>query len=444
MLQSTALGLLKSGQNVFLTGSAGTGKTYVLNQYIAYLREQGVPVAITASTGIAATHLGGQTIHSWSGLGIAEEVTENHIEKLLKKKPVRQRIERTKVLIIDEISMLSLTHLHCIDQILRCVRRQDHPFGGLQVILCGDFFQLPPVSTEREPSYQRLAFMAPVWVELDLQVCYLTEQFRTGDDDLIRLLNDIRTGEVSDINQDLLVEKLTDSQEKNAEGIIRLFTHNADVENENQEHLEKLDGFSYDYYSSSRGSTTVIDSLRKSVLAPDTLSLKKGAQVMFVKNNPDLGYMNGTLGTVVDISSDEWPIVTTLDSTTYTVKPETWQVLDEMGELRGSYSQLPLRLAWAITIHKSQGMSLDAAVIDLSKTFETGQGYVALSRVRSWEGLILKGANQKALSMDELVMRADQRFQELSEQTELGWQALDQKVQDQLHQQFLFQSGGLI
>jgi len=213
MLQATALKILKAGQNVFLTGSAGAGKTYLLNQYIAYLREHGITVAVTASTGIAATHIGGQTIHSWCGLGIKDFITQQDLEKIAKRKPVRDRLQKVQVLVIDEISMLSKDNLAGVNQILQYFKQSNAAFGGIQVIFCGDFFQLPPVSKERRPSFERLAFMSPAWVEAQLQICYLTEQFRAGDSDLINVLNEIRSGDFSDSSQDLLWEKLEQSAE---------------------------------------------------------------------------------------------------------------------------------------------------------------------------------------------------------------------------------------
>ncbi len=442
MLQSTALKVLKSGQNVFLTGSAGTGKTYVINQYIEYLRERGVNVAITASTGIAATHINGQTIHSWSGMGIREIMEEKDLERIAKKKPLREKIEKTQVLIIDEVSMLSAQNLHCIDQILRYIKINQQPFGGIQVIFSGDFFQLPPVSKERIPSWKRLAFMAPVWIELNLRICYLTEQFRSGDDKLINVLNDIRSGEVSDSSQNLLWEKLEDSQEKEGEGLIQLFTHNADVDLVNEESLSQIEGQIEYFYASAEGNANLVDSLRKSVLAPDCLKLKIGAQVMFVKNNHELGYMNGTMGTITDFDSDGWPIVTTLDDRDLVAKPTDWQVVDEQNKPVAILTQVPLRLAWAITVHKSQGMTLDRALMDLSKTFEPGQGYVALSRVKNWEGLILKGANQNTFAMDPLVMKADIRLQELSEEYEGEVLEIKNKDLNNIFDQFINKCGG--
>lgn len=443
MLQATALKILKAGQNVFLTGSAGAGKTYLLNQYIAYLREHGISVAVTASTGIAATHIGGQTIHSWSGLGIKEVITDKDLEKLGKKKPVRERLQQVQVLIVDEISMLSGHNLAGVDAILKHFKRNNEAFGGVQVIFCGDFFQLPPVSKERRPSYERLAFMHPVWVEASLQICYLTEQFRAGDNDLLSILNEIRSGDFTDSSQDLLYEKLEACAEHPPDdNIIKLYTHNADVDLVNYEQLKNLEGDPEYFYATTSGDKQLLTSMKKSILAPEDLCLKLGASVMFVKNNYEAGYMNGTLGTVTGFSKDGWPLVTTFDDEEIEAKPVDWSVMNEFNQPLASFAQVPLRLAWAITVHKSQGMTLDTAAMDLSKTFEPGQGYVALSRVKSWSGLKLLGCNQNALLVDPLVLKANKRFQELADECEAVYARLDESTLNTIFDQFVFRCGG--
>lgn len=443
MLQASALKILKAGQNVFLTGSAGAGKTYLLNQYIAYLRERGIAIAVTASTGIAATHIGGQTIHSWSGLGIKDVITPQDLDKLAKRKPVRERLKKVEVLIVDEISMLSKDNLAGVDQILQHFKQNNEAFGGIQVIFCGDFFQLPPVSRERKPSYEKLAFMSPCWVAAELQICYLTEQFRAGDSDLINVLNEIRTGDFSDSSQDLLWEKLEASAENPPDdSIIKLYTHNADVDSVNAAALKALEADKEFFYATTTGDKTLIESLRKSVLAPDDLALKVGANVMFVKNNYEMGYMNGTLGTVTGFSKDGWPMVTTFEDEEIEAKPAEWSVVNEFNQPVASFAQVPLRLAWAITVHKSQGMTLDGAAMDLSRTFEPGQGYVALSRVKSWSGLKLLGCNQNALVVDPLVLKADKRFQELSDESEAAFGKIAPEQLNSIYDQFVFKTGG--
>ncbi|MFT7232791.1 MAG: ATP-dependent exoDNAse (exonuclease V) alpha subunit, partial [Cyclobacteriaceae bacterium] len=228
MDQKSAISILKSGQNVYLTGSAGTGKTYLINEYIEYLRLREVPVAVTASTGIAATHIGGQTIHSWSGIGIKESVATQDLERIAKNKQTKERLQNTKVLIIDEISMLSGKVLTGISDILKHFKKSDLAFGGIQVILSGDFFQLPPVSREGLSNREKFAFMAPVWVEAGLKVCYLTQQYRQGLDTLSTVLTEIRSKSLSEdtfnLIQDKIREEMPDSE------ILKLYTHNADVD----------------------------------------------------------------------------------------------------------------------------------------------------------------------------------------------------------------------
>ena len=444
MTQKTALNILKSGKNVFLTGSAGAGKTYVLNQYIEYLRDRGVPLAITASTGIAATHIGGQTIHSWSGLGIRDQLTDEDLRKMAKKKPLRERITKTQVLIIDEISMLSRQTLACIDQIMKYFKVSFEPFGGVQLVFSGDFFQLPPVSRERLSSQEKFAFMDPVWLEANLNICYITESYRHDDSPLLRMLNEIRSGEVDESTVDLLNEKLQDSHESPNETSIKLYTHNKDVDAINYEHLDALDSKLHSFEATTFGIDSAIESLKRSVLAPEFLELKQHAQVMFVKNNYEAGYLNGTMGTVLDFDRDGFPIVETFEGVEIVAKPADWSIVDEDNEPVASFIQIPLRLAWAITVHKSQGMTLDSAEIDLSKTFEPGQGYVALSRVKSWGGLTLLGCNQRALQMDELAMRADVRFQALSEESEEAFEGYAKKELQKMFDDFILKSGGTL
>ncbi|MEO1009755.1 MAG: AAA family ATPase [Bacteroidota bacterium] len=414
MNQEKALALLKSGKNVFLTGSAGTGKTYVLNQYISYLKERKVPVAITASTGIAATHMNGMTIHSWAGFGIKERLTRANLVTMRTKKYLKKHLEETMILIVDEISMLHKNQLDMVDQVLRFFKEDDRAFGGIQLILCGDFFQLPPIGRNEEKSRDKFAFMSQAWLDADLNICYLTEQYRQeGDGILNGILNEIRSGRISKKSVEMLQgarKSITDHNEIPTQ----LFTHNADVDHINGIELEKLSGRSRKYRASSKGNQKLVETLKRSVLAPEELQLKTDAKVMFVKNNPEQDYVNGTMGTVIDFNEDGYPIVETIHNKRITVKQETWGVHDDFGKVLASLGQIPLRLAWAVTVHKCQGMTLDAARIDLSKTFERGQGYVALSRLKDIGHLQLTGFNEMALKVDGLALKADQRFQELS------------------------------
>ncbi len=410
MKQHQAFELLKMGHNVFLTGAAGSGKTHVLNQYIQYLRTHGAGMGITASTGIAATHMGGQTIHSWSGLGIKDALSDRDANDMLEKSYLQKRFDKTHVLIIDEISMLHHFRLDLVEKIARTLKHNDLPFGGMQVILSGDFFQLPPVSRAGEPA-SHFAYHSDTWQNLGLKICYLMEQHRQSDGQYLSILNDIRDNTVSDDTIALLESRYSINLQEPA--TTKLYTHNVDVDSQNERELTNLpeDVFGYDMFA--RGNPNLVATLKKGCLAPETLRLKKGARVMFVKNNYESHYANGTLGIVTECDDDEIKVTDT-SGRVIDVQPVSWTI-EENGKVKAEIIQYPLRLAWAITVHKSQGMSLDNAQIDLSQSFETGMGYVALSRVRSLEGLSLKGINNRALEVSQEVLKFDARFRQISD-----------------------------
>ncbi|MDV7138021.1 AAA family ATPase [Maribacter sp. TH_r10] len=440
MQQEKALALLKSGKNVFLTGSAGTGKTYVLNKYISYLKERKVPVAITASTGIAATHMNGMTIHSWAGFGIKERLTRANLVTMRTKKYLKKHLEESMILIIDEISMLHKNQLDMVDEVLRFFKEDNRAFGGIQIVLCGDFFQLPPIGNYDEKSKDKFSFMSQAWLSADLKICYLTEQYRQEEDNVLNgILGEIRSANISPRSIELLKKAGTNVLDKK-ETPTKLFTHNADVDQLNNIELDKLTGRARKFKASTKGNKKLVETLKKSVLAHELLELKIDAKVMFVRNNPEQGYVNGTLGTVIDFTDEGFPIVMTFDKKRITVKQETWGIHDDFGKVLASLDQIPLRLAWAITVHKCQGMTLDSALIDLSKTFERGQGYVALSRLRDIENLQLSGFNEMALKVDGLALKADLRFQELSQivDDENDFESLEVETKD-----FIKACGGL-
>jgi len=437
MKQSMALDILKSGRNVYLTGAAGSGKTYVLNSYIKYLKERGVPVGVTASTGIAATHLGGVTIHSWSGIGIKDDLSEYDVELLVQKEKLWKRFDKTKVLIIDEVSMLSPVTFDSIDQVCRAMKDESKPFGGMQVVLSGDFFQLPPIV--RGSSEIHFAPQSNAWRGMNVRVCYLEEQFRHDDKTLEAILNEMRTGNVSMSSRKILTERGSEAS-KSEVTPTRLFTHNKDVDALNEEELTKLPGKEYVFTMETRGSKQLVESLKKGILVPEELRLKKGASVMFVKNNFDEGYVNGTLGVVEDIE-DDVPVVRTFSGHKINVYPAQWMI-EEDGKVLAQVDQIPLRLAWAITVHKSQGMSLDAAEIDLLKAFVPGQGYVALSRLRSLDGLILKGVNEMSFAVHPGVFELDKRLLADSAKWERAVSRFNEEEIKNMHDSFVESSGG--
>jgi ATP-dependent exoDNAse (exonuclease V) alpha subunit len=436
MKQREALDILKAGRNVYLTGAAGSGKTYVLNDYISYLKERGVVVAVTASTGIAATHIGGVTIHSWSGIGIKESLTKSDMERLEQKEYLWKRYDKAKVLIIDEVSMLAPMMLDSIEGLCRKMKRNDKPFGGMQVVLSGDFFQLPPIVSRG--SNIRFIYSSEAWRNMDVRICYLNEQFRQKDNDLENILGEIRNGGISTKSKKLLdSRKNIDSHTKT-----KLYTHNVDVDNLNDEELAKLKGKEYVYKMTGRGKKNLIENLKKGILAPEILKLKKDAMVMFVKNGFDKGYVNGTLGKVIGFE-EGLPIVKTFSGRKIAVSDVVWAI-EEDDKILAEISQLPLRLAWAITVHKSQGMSLDAAEIDLSKSFTPGQGYVALSRLRSLKGLNLKGLNEMALEIHSDVREIDKTLLFESVKWQRVLERFSENDMQAMHDVFIRTNGGTI
>ncbi len=424
MTQSQALAIMKTGKNVFLTGEPGSGKTHTAREYVSFLRTRGTDVAVTASTGIAATHMGGMTIHSWSGIGVKDQLSKHDLDAVAKSKHIAKRILRSNVLIIDEISMLQASTLFCVDAVCKKIKQSPLPFGGMQVIFVGDFFQLPPVvrsevlhnpqrSLIESIPTPRFAYDSPSWKEAALTICYITEQHRQDDIDFLALLTAVRRNALNDSHLHMLASRRI-TEEKAPLGVPKLFTHNADVDRVNDTILRSLPGTSHVCTMSSYGPDPLVSFLKKSCLSPQELNLKKGAVVMFTKNNQKLGFVNGTLGAVEKIDTvTGYPQVRTRSGKLIDTEPMDW-IIEENGETRAKVTQIPLRLAWALTVHKSQGMSLDAAVMDLSGVFEFGQGYVALSRVRRLEGLYLLGWNARAFHVHPAVLAQDAQFREES------------------------------
>lgn len=404
MTQNEALAILESGQSVLLTGAAGAGKTYLLNTFIRRAREDGKAVAVTATTGLAATHLNGTTIHAWSGMGVRDGLDGMFYNKVTKQRA--ELITKADVLIIDEISMLHDFRLDMIEEIARTLRGGDRPFGGLQVVLCGDFFQLPPVnrSDARQGGF---VTSSNAWLQDVFLVCYLEEQFRQSDDELYSsILNGIRAGQLTRSQLDALQARSRAVADPFTPRT-RLLTTNADVDTINHVHLDELETEEYEFEMETTGTKKYVEQLKKSCLAPEVLRLKEGAVVMCIKNSQDKKYVNGSLGVVVDFEpGTDYPLVKLMNGREITVKPESWELIDG-DKRRATLSQLPLRLAWAITVHKSQGMTLDSAQIDLSKAFVEGMGYVALSRVRGLQDLVLDGMNGMALRTSPLARQLD-------------------------------------
>ena len=394
-----------TGRSVFLTGKAGTGKT----TFLRYMTETvGKRFVVLAPTGVAAINAGGSTIHSFFQLplcpylpDVKELVTEYQMpEKYRSLKKERVKIIRTlDLLIIDEISMVRADLLDAVDMTLRRYRRNDKPFGGVQLLMIGDAQQLSPVVRENERHYMAQVYPSPYFFhskalqKLDYVTIELQKVHRQKDERFLEILNAIRENRTDQKTLDSLNARVNAFSGNDEEEVIRLTTHNAQADEVNARKLAELPGEAYEFAADIDG-----DFPENIYPADEVLTLKKGAQVMFIRNDSNGEYYNGKIGKIEEIGPGGVVSVADSDGGLVTVAPVDWEnsqyVLDEdTKEIRqsiaGTFRQIPLRIAWAITIHKSQGLTFDKVIIDAGAAFAFGQVYVALSRCRSLEGISL-------------------------------------------------------
>jgi ATP-dependent DNA helicase PIF1 len=385
---------IANGDNVFITGSAGTGKSYLLKLIKKIYDPYGF--ALTASTGISAVQIGGITIHSWAGIGKGDMPRERIIEHLdsFKGSKQRKQIMAVRILAIDEISMISADIFELLDYVLRYVRRVDAPFGGIQLILLGDFLQLPPVS--HNENYSRFCFESNIWYDLKIKICELKQIYRQQDQRLVTLLNNLRLGMLTPDDKLILESRMNLDHSLLLIKPTLLTTHNYLAEEANQRELSSIPGKSFSFEQQVTGIPTKIAFLQKYCLAPVRLELKINAQVMMIRNSYfKNGVINGSIGIVRDFTSKGFPIVEFDNNTILKIQPCEWEYVEinpqtMQTEVKAMIRQLPLIHAWSITVHKSQGMTIDSILCDLGRLFEHGQSYVALSRVRSISGLFMK------------------------------------------------------
>ena len=401
--QIAVIEAFESGRNIFVTGGAGSGKSYLLNFLKQNYSKFGLEVA--ASTGVAALNIGGSTIHSWAGIGLANLPIEQIIENLLSVKAAkaRRRIRQTRALAIDEVSMISAEVLEILDQVFRAVRQNDKPMGGMQLLLFGDFLQLPPVNAGS--SNFNFCFNSKIWEDLDLQSFCLKKIFRQSDEKFVRILQNLRLGQIEESDIEALESRLNAKDKSGAIKPTILTTHNAKVEKINQLELQKIPRVQTSFEAKYFGLPDRIEFLKKNCIAQQCLNLKVGAQVMMIKNTYQKdGIINGSLGIVRDFSvKKSYPIVEFAGGKIMTIGPEEWLVerFDREKNLvvtDAGMTQIPLILAWAMTIHKSQGLTLDKISCDLSDIFTPGQAYVALSRARNLEGVFIESINFKKIT----------------------------------------------
>lgn len=399
--QSQGLDLLSSTENVFLTGGAGTGKSYLLKTFLKGVDSDAYP--ILASTGAAAVLVGGRTFHSFFGLGIMEGGAEATIERALKDRRVTKRLKKAAAIVIDEISMISGEILSVAEQIARGARHSSQPWGGLRVIAVGDFAQLPPIT--RNSNQRDWAFLSPTWQMSDFHNIHLKTIMRARNDtEFCLALHDARRGEMSERLQQLLEWRKTQPTDQEEEAT-RLYARKVDVEKINLARLAKIVKPMLSYQTKYVGDERYLKNLKASAPIPEIIEIKKGAFVMLRQNDPKGRWVNGSLGHVE--YADETSIeVKLLKGSTVEIEPVSFALLDADGKEVASAKNFPISLAYAITIHKAQGATLDKVVASLSNLWEPGQAYVAMSRVTSSEGLFIESWDKKSFIADPKVLES--------------------------------------
>lgn len=396
--QKEALSILESTENVFLTGGAGTGKSFLIRKFLKQKDSKKFPVL--ASTGAAAVLVGGRTFHSFFSLGIMEGGVEATIEKALKDNKLVGRLKSIEGFVLDEVSMIPSSAFRAAEAISRLVLDPSLAWGGLQVICVGDFAQLPPIS--RQNSQKEWCFRDPSWRASQFQNVILRQNMRSQDDQFLKILSDLRKGEIT---EELIhfLELHTQDVDDDFEAM-RLFPRREQVDSFNELKLDEIPDSPEIYHTIYSGAEKYVNTLKKNAPIGEKLVVKNSAFVMLRHNDPIGRFVNGSLGTIREMNKDEIGIEL-LDGSYVRVERIPFSLLNADGEVVAVGSNFPISLAYASTIHEAQGTTLDRMVVDLKSLWEPGHAYVAVSRVKSPNGLFIKSWNKSSIKVDPIVQK---------------------------------------
>ena len=393
--QEAGLGYLLEGkENIFLTGGPGTGKSFLIAEY---LKREKKEVPVIASTGSSAILVGGRTFHSFFRLGIMQGGVQATLERALKDRRLKKRLKNVSTVVIDEVSMLSSEALICAETIARRVRKCDEPWGGIRIITVGDFAQLPPVS---QGSKRDWCFLGEVWARSKFRKVILNEVKRTEDQEFLEILEDIRWAKKTTRVSEFLNSRLT-RDEKIGENVPRVFPRRAQTDAFNIARLTELKDSGRSYKTVYDGDPKYIERLMKDAPIPPVLELKNNALVMLRTNDSEQRFVNGTVGIVVKMKDSV--IVVKVNGQRIKVEPFKFSILNADGEEAATARNFPMTLAYANTIHKVQGTTLDRIHVSLKGLWEPGQAYVALSRARSSQGITLMDWDENSIQADPVV-----------------------------------------
>jgi len=409
--QIKVLNACKTGTNIFFMGEAGSGKSEILKKCIRWAIETygQEKVGVTATTGIAAVAMGGCTINRYFGIGLGKDPIETIIKDIKKRRIQLSNWRNSKVLFIEEIGMLKNSIFSKLNEIGKRLRNSTAPFGGIQVVACGDFLQLPPIPDRDEDIKKIYCFLCPDWKEVFKESIYLSKIYRQQTDDLFReILTEIRHGKLSNEHEKILIDSRDGLRDDVVVGKTRLYSKREEAEKENQKFLDAINGQSITYTSTDvitpESSALANKWFFDACIAPSTLELKVGCRVLLITNmNQDIGLVNG-LGGIVEKISGSCPMVKFDNGVCTTVVRQTW-LNEEAGITLGWREQIPLILAWALTIHKAQGMTISNLQVDMDNMFACGMAYVALSRGVSLSNISILNMKRAKIFADPVALK---------------------------------------